>query len=351
MDCVVILTAINIEYMAVRSHLTDLQEIVHDQGTVYERGKFTANGKSWEVGIVEIGAGNFGASMEAERAIAYFKPDIVLFVGVAGGIKDVKLGDVVAATKVYGYESGKAKEIFQPRPDVGESAYKLVQRARAEARKQDWLRRLKSSPDPSPKVIAAKNSEVYQFLQSNYGDAVAVEMEGRGFLEATHANQQVSALIIRGISDLIDNKSSADAQGYQELAAYRASAFAFEVLAKLLPQEVNSSSSLTQEKTQPPISIPSTPVKIKIDLVNLTGEQRQQLREALMDAFSKSENLELMLRERLEVELNSISSGGNYQYTVFEVIRWFQAQGRLGELLEAAKKANPGNSKLQVLES
>ncbi|MDE5111934.1 MAG: GUN4 domain-containing protein, partial [Trichodesmium sp. St7_bin2_1] len=80
---------------------------------------------------------------------------------------------------------------------------------------------------------ANKKSDLFEFLQQNYGDALAVEMEGRGILEAVHANQQVSGLIIRGISDLIDGKSRADKEGFQELAASHASAFAFQVLAKL----------------------------------------------------------------------------------------------------------------------
>lgn len=245
MPCAVILTALSDEYLAVRSHLSDLQEEIHPQRTIYERGKFSEPNAVWDVGIVEIGASNPGAAMEAERAIAHFNPDVILFVGVAGGIKDVALGDVVASTKVYGYESGKAEHTFKPRPEIGLSAYSLEQRARAEARRGDWLKRL-SVTEPIPrvfvapiaageKVIASRKSEVFQFLRSSYGDAVAVEMEGFGFLEAARANQQVSAMVIRGISDLIDNKAKVDKAGYQEIAARNASAFAFELLAKLQP--------------------------------------------------------------------------------------------------------------------
>ena len=258
----VIITAIPVEYEAVRAHLGSLREEVHE-GTVYERGTFTAPRQSWDVAIVEIGAGNAGAAFETERAIRLFKPQIVLFVGVAGGLKDdVELGDVVSATKVYAYESGKAATQFETRPVVWHSAYEMEQRARAEARKPDWLQRRLGTVPPSPvpkvrvapiaageKVVASTSSDVYTFLRSSYSDAVAVEMEGHGFLQAVHANKSVSALVVRGISDRIDGKREADAANYQQIAAQNASAFAFEVLAKLAGQSQGSQYMSTSAQT------------------------------------------------------------------------------------------------------
>lgn len=301
----VILTALPAEFNAVRAHLTDIREEIH-KGTVYERGLFSAGEQAWEVGIVEVGAGNHSAASEAERAITHFDPTVALFVGVAGGVKDVEVGDVVAATKVYGYESGKAEQTFKSRPDVRNSSHGMVHRARAEARKPDWLKRIigvvaEGSPRAfvgpiaaGEKVIAATESELYQFIRSTYNDTLAIEMEGRGFLEAAHAHPQVMALIVRGISDLIHNKSDLDDAWRQEIAVRHASAFAFEVLAKL-EGGVNEAANVATVIHPPPIptAINLEPISGAVPLNSPFYIERPNDQE-LMDAIKRSDSFVLI---------------------------------------------------------
>lgn len=280
----VILTALPIEYAAVRAHLSDLREQTHEQGTVYEEGTFQGE-QSWDVALVEIGAGNVKTAAEAERAMQHFRPRVLLFVGIAGGLKDVRVGDVVIATKVYGYESGKAESEseFRPRPQAFGASYRLEQRARAEARRPNWLGRLKSPPgEPRPRallgpiaagevVVASRASEISRFIQENYGDSLAVEMEGRGLLEAASINERVDALVIRGISDLLDKKADSDALGSQELAAAHASAFAFELLGNIEAAALQSAPAPGAFPEYPP---PQAEADVRIVDVSGKGHHR-----------------------------------------------------------------------------
>ena len=155
---------------------------------------------------------------------------------------------------------------FYARPELHLSSYRMEQRARAVARNQNWQKRiLPTAPELLPdaivkpvaagaKVVASTRSPVYKFLRENYSDAAAVEMEGFGFLEAIRANLPTDALVIRGISDLIEGKSVTDAEGWQVTASRHAAAFAFEVLGTLYipsvsPQTESSSSASVPGRT------------------------------------------------------------------------------------------------------
>jgi nucleoside phosphorylase len=239
---VVIVTALDIETRAVLRQLGPWTEETVD-GTVLYIGEFA----EWNVAVVEVGPGNIAAAALASRAIGHSKADVALFVGVAGGLKDVALGDVVVASKVYGYESGKdTSSGFLPRPDLQHGAHALEQRARAMCKRKLWCNRLDRSiktSDPQlfvgpsaagEKIVASMRSATAKFLKKQYGDALAVEMEGRGFLEAVHIHS-VLGPVIRGISDQLSGKATSDKAGWQQKAADAASAVAFEMLATLSP--------------------------------------------------------------------------------------------------------------------
>jgi nucleoside phosphorylase len=198
------------------------------------------------VAVVEAGPGNASAAAIAVRALTHYKPDVALFVGVAGGIKDVAIGDVVVATKVYGYESGKdTAKRFLPRADVQNTAHELEQRARVIRQQDDWKKRL----DPTithagsaifvapiaagEKVVASQKAATAKLIKELYSDALAVEMEGSGYLKGTHISHPTKGCVVRGISDLLSGKGGADKAGSQKIAADVASAAALEMLAGL----------------------------------------------------------------------------------------------------------------------
>jgi nucleoside phosphorylase len=244
--------------------LKGVQSVKHEAGNEYTTGQFL----SWQVCVSQIAPGNSSAALETERAVQHFGPDIALFVGIAGGVKDVGLGDVVAGTKMYGYESGADLEHFQPRPDVFLASYPLIQEAYLVARNEEWLSRIsgevaKQKPKAfvgpiaaGAKVIKSSEGAVAKLLREDYGDTLAVEMEGEGFMRAAHANK-VDSMVVRGISDLLDGKAEADKCGSQERASDHAAAFAFQLLALLGAQSVTEVATrgpalnLTEEASVP----------------------------------------------------------------------------------------------------
>lgn len=264
MNRIAILTALTLEQNSVvEGHLRNLRIETHPStGTKYYLGDCLIGGSSVETVVVRTNQTNVNAAIETERMISRYRPEIAFFVGVAGGLKDVRIGDIVIGSEVYGYETGKSTTRFLPRPKFGSSSYDLEMSAvdysqsakwRSQAaalvdtRFQNSINVLSGTIASGEKVVASVESELYKFLEENASHALAVEMEGLGFLEVCRHHPLVKSLVIRGISDLVAGKSDADKQGSQEYASRNATAFLFGLIEEL---RIETIPNLTERKTQ-----------------------------------------------------------------------------------------------------
>lgn len=255
---IVILTAIQDEYEAVKLFLKEVVEVDQDD-TTYEAGIFELHEKDIaKVIIRECGAKNTIAAQETERAIRNFKPSAIFFVGIAGSRKpkDFSLGDVVFPEKIYSYEGGKSeKSMFSSRPDLGGTSYTLSEIAKKERRKNDWKTLIKNGWQnevkadlgviaSGEKLVEHYESEVGKILTKHYNDTSAVEMEGFGFAKAAtrqgRSNSQMMIGVVRGISDIIEQPNKKNKEevtdrrpdNARQLASDTAAAFAFWLIFK-----------------------------------------------------------------------------------------------------------------------
>lgn len=240
---VVILTALNLEYEAVRRGLDRLRPHRHARGTRFEVG--TVAGTRAPVVLGLTGKGNHTSAVLAERAVEEFSPAALVFVGVAGALWDTPPpGDVVMATHVYAYHGGTSEDDgLKARPRVWETAHDLIQTGTHLGRTADWT--AAAHPDhPDPKVhfgpIAAgeivQNSRISheaRWIRQTYNDALAIEMEAAGVAQAGHLSGAPVA-VVRGISDRADGtKDTENDRAWQPVAAVNAAAFALRLAVEI----------------------------------------------------------------------------------------------------------------------
>ncbi|MFF0867906.1 phosphorylase [Nonomuraea sp. NPDC003560] len=270
---VVVLTALPLEYQAMRSHLEDVQRRDHPSGTRFELGVLPDT--PWRVVLARTGEGNNPAAVITERAQTTFTPEALFFAGVAGSLKeDVQIGDVVVATKVYDYQGAKETPEGQlARPKAWDASHWLEQAASAALCDDRWMDRIppelraQQAALGVPKVhykpiasgeivLATAQGSTARLLKTIYNDAVAIEMESAGVAKAAHIAGGLHTLVVRGISDMADGgKSAADAAGSQYRAAANAAAAVSAVITDLIPRKYGATgapeASITRMNEQP----------------------------------------------------------------------------------------------------
>ncbi len=232
-----ILTALHVEYEAVRLRLTDLTR-TNEGGTIFERGRLP--GTRWSVVLAQTGPGNDNAAVVTRHAYDLYRPKVLFFVGVAGGLKDdLRIGDVVIGDRIYDHREKQGPDGGHYRPRDWEAPWWLVQHVQRMTYGPEVAGRVRVAPIASGNVVLDEDtSELAGLLRGNYDDAAAIEMESAGVCRAAHLVGGLDTLTIRGISDRADgHKRRADAGGSQEFAAWRAAAAAVAVLTSLAPDD------------------------------------------------------------------------------------------------------------------
>ena len=217
-----------------RAHLVDPRPMLLGD-TVAQVGKLRGSTSDIDVTVIELGPGNVEAAAEAGKVSAVGGTDILLFVGIAGALKDLELGDVVAANEVASFHRAKLVDGERlARPKINPCSRLLVQLARYTVSEDQWQERIADPLETRPRAFIGqvlsgeeliKDSAYKDELKRAYSDALAIENEGFGLTQVATAS--MLTLVIRSASDAADeSKSDSD----QERAAQSAAAFAAALL-------------------------------------------------------------------------------------------------------------------------
>lgn len=240
---VVILTVLPEEYSQVLAKLSSQglpQDMASDPNIYAWRfgEAFCQNhNRAYKVAVGMIRrAGNSQSALAAKDAITRWRPNYLIFSGIAGGLLDSGLnkGDVIIADCIYGYEYGKIEEKFKPR---GNWTFKtdqgLLNGATAYIQK-NWCDLIEKKPPKEcvPKVISGDiasgekviddpSNEFFKQVIKQWPKVKAVEMEGAGIGSAIEQAQSlkvpVGFMVIRSISDLPrPEEEGDDARGTEE---------------------------------------------------------------------------------------------------------------------------------------
>jgi nucleoside phosphorylase len=179
--------------------------------------------------ICEMGAGGVGASQQRTReAIEHWHPKAIIAVGIAFGLDESKqkIGDVLVATQIQDYDLGRLNKdgTLTPRGDKPSSADPLRNRLRQTDAMQTRLGngwpKVRFGPVLSGQKLV-DNLDYRESLKAIFTEAIGGEMEGTGVYVSASA-AKVDWIVVKAICDWGHEKSQADKDAWQKLAAKNA---------------------------------------------------------------------------------------------------------------------------------
>lgn len=241
---VLILTPIAIEFEAIRTFLKNTRFFTDHLFTrSYCVGNLQQGSHSISIALRETKSGHLPTAKAVQEGMQLFKPQLLVLFGTAGGLRKVKIGDIIVATVGCSYESGKVvDDSFYSNIKVLSTHQRVIEKASILA-KQPALWKSQNSPAiaektavhfgpilSGDKVLASDQAPLRQLLRERYYDALGLEMEAYAFLDVAQSYPDTETLIVRGVSDLLGDKTEANLLGSKALAVTNAAAFLHALL-------------------------------------------------------------------------------------------------------------------------
>lgn len=228
-----VIGAMSEEVQLLLGELTDRKESVHAEIMVTQ-----GNYKGTDIALAQSGIGKVNATICTQMLIDLYKPEKLVFSGVAGGLlPNMQAGDIIVASHVVQYDMdltafGRRHGEIPGRDRLIECNPTLVNKS-TEA--FDAAFETKSdSPNLMIGTVASgdrfvQDTGTLRWLQREFA-ALATEMEGAAFGYTCHLNK-VPFVVIRALSD----SSSESASGDFEQNLHKACLNSFKLMNKLIP--------------------------------------------------------------------------------------------------------------------
>ena len=251
-------------------------QLITPKAHTIERLQFltgTLNGQ--KVVIARTGVGKVNAAMTATLVIEHFRPDQVLFTGVAGGLNpELQIGDIVIAEKTAQHDLGKLESteienmgVKNPingkrNPIFFRADSRLLQLAETALAGIELAPFQTLQGERLPKVIRGTVVTGDMFVASHLKKTVlhkrlgadAVEMEGAAVAQICW-QYNIPCLVIRSISDDAGANASADFKKYYKIAARNSAALVIDIVSQLhSDRSIQSGATVDQEQQDSAVS-------------------------------------------------------------------------------------------------
>lgn len=241
-----IVTAVDIEFDTCKEIIENTSLIKKEfDGTYYTIGNIRGDISKKVVLLKQHQMGLTASSVASFKVIYNFKPKYIVMSGIAGGVKDsVELGDVVLATEVVEFTSGKIQnessldKMFKPEPkylsissdikeiinkDFGSDIDRIVAQNNYENRELNGFN-VVVGPVVSGPFVLQNDFVIKKFILPYNRKVKAIDMEAYGVLYASENafTPKPKAIICKAISDFADEQKNDD---YQKNAALNSAYF------------------------------------------------------------------------------------------------------------------------------